>query len=86
MKVYVTRINAHNLDEQTYTKLLQTLEYCKNHDKYGNFNYRITNKIIRIFSPDITTAKKRGMYFKKRFNIFFNILSEATPMGGIENA
>jgi hypothetical protein len=76
MSYYVTRINARKLDEQTYAKLLETLEYCRTHDKHGNFNYHITNKIIRITSPDIKTAKKRGMYFKKRFNVFFNIIME----------
>jgi hypothetical protein len=73
---YVTRIDASKLDEQTYAKLLGTLEYCRTHDKSGNFNYRITNKIIRITSPDETTAKKRGYYFKKRFSLYFQILKE----------
>jgi hypothetical protein len=73
---YVTRIDASKLDEQTYAKLLETLDYCRTHDKHGNFNYRITNKIIRITSPDEKTAKLRGWYFKKKFGVHFNILKE----------
>jgi len=76
MSYYVTRINARSLDEQTYAKLLEALEYCRTHDKHGNFNYHIINKIIRITSPDEKTAKKRGYYLKKKFSLYFNIIKE----------
>jgi UDP-N-acetylmuramoylalanine-D-glutamate ligase len=76
MVKYITRIDANKLDEEKYKKLLETLEYCRIHDKYSNFNYIIANKIIRISSPDLIIAKKRGFYIKKKFQLFFNILKE----------
>jgi hypothetical protein len=74
--MFITRINARKLDENQYQKLLETLEYCRIHDKGKNFNYHITDRIIRIFSPDQITAKKRGYYFKQKFSLYFNILKE----------
>jgi hypothetical protein len=73
---YITRINFSKLDEDNKRKLKEALEYCKVHDKFQSFEYRITGETIRILSPDIKTAKKRGYYFKKKFDVYFNILIE----------
>jgi hypothetical protein len=76
MSYYITRINFANLNEEDKKKLKETLEYCRTHDKHGTFQYRITGETVRIISPDMETAKKRGYYFKKKFGVFFNILIE----------
>jgi hypothetical protein len=73
---YITRINFSKLDEETKNKVKQALEYCREHDKHGTFEYRITGETVRIISPDEKTAKKRGYYFKKKFGVYFNILIE----------
>jgi hypothetical protein len=73
---YITRINFSKLDEENRRKLRETLEYCRTHDKHGTFEYRITGETVRIFSPDEKTAKLRGWYFKKKFDVYFNILIE----------
>jgi hypothetical protein len=76
MTYYVTRIDFSKLSSQDKEKLIEALEYCRTHDKHGTFQYRITGETARIISPDMETAKKRGMYFKKKFGVFFNILIE----------
>jgi len=76
MSYYITRINFANLSEEDKKKLKETLEYCRTHDKHGTFQYRITGETVRIISPDMETAKKRGYYFKNKFNVYFNILIE----------
>jgi hypothetical protein len=73
---YITRINFSKLDEENRRKLRETLEYCRTHDKHGTFEYRITGETVRIISPDEKTAKLRGWYFKKKFDVYFNILKE----------
>jgi hypothetical protein len=76
MTYYVTRINFSKLSSQDKEKLMEALEYCRTHDKYGTFQYRITGETVRIISPDKKTAKLRGYYFKIKFNVYFNILME----------
>jgi hypothetical protein len=73
---YITRINFSKLSSQDKEKLIEALEYCRTHDKYGTFQYRITGETVRIISPDEKTAKKRGYYLKKKFSLYFNIIKE----------
>jgi hypothetical protein len=73
---YITRINFSKLDEDNKRKLKEALEYCKVHDKFQSFEYRITHETVRILSPDEKTAKKRGYYLKKKFSLYFNIIKE----------
>jgi hypothetical protein len=76
MTYYVTRIDFSKLSSQDKEKLMEALEYCRTHDKHGTFQYRITGETVRIISPDKKTAKLRGWYFKKKFDVYFNILIE----------
>jgi len=74
---YITRINAKALSPEDFQKLLETLEYCRTHDKHGTFNYTVHNRIIKISSPNKIQSFKRGMYFKKKFGVYFNVICEA---------
>jgi len=74
--MYVTRIDASNLSEEQFRKLLSALEYCSVHDKYGNFSYKVRDRIIKISSPDRSTAFKRGFYLKKKHDVSFLVIKE----------
>jgi hypothetical protein len=76
MSHYVTRIDTSKLDEESYGRLLKALEYCHEHDKFKSFEYRITGRVIRITSPNVEIAKKRGSYFRKKFGVYYNIIRE----------
>ena len=76
MKV-ITRISIKNLPEEDRERLMRTLEYCHEHDRYGTFNYKTDGKTyVYIISPDKQTAKKRGYYLKQKFGVFFGIIVE----------
>jgi Na+/phosphate symporter len=77
MNYYITRLNLKKLNEKEKQKLMKTLEYCKEHDKTGEFNYSLTENAAYITSKTREQALKRGMYFRKHFNVFFNIIIEA---------
>jgi Na+/phosphate symporter len=73
---YITRISLSKLSENEKEQVLKVLKYCREHDKTGDFNYTLTENAAYITSKTREQALKRGMYFKKRFNIYFNILIE----------
>ena len=76
MKV-MTRISIKKLSEEEKEELMRTLEYCHEHDRYGNFNYETDGETyVYIYSPNKNQAFKRGMYLKQKFGIFFNIIIE----------
>jgi len=70
---YITRINLSKLTEKEKEQVIKALEYCRMHDKFQSFEYGMIGETVRIFSPDKRTARKRGWYFYKRFNLHFNI-------------
>jgi len=73
----MTRISIKGLSEKEKEKLMRTLEYCHEHDRYGTFDYETDGETyVYIYSPDKETAKKRGYYLKQKFGVFFKSLRQ----------
>ncbi|MEM1820819.1 MAG: hypothetical protein QXU64_04445 [Thermofilaceae archaeon] len=82
-RYYVTYVDASSLSEEEWRLLLGALEYCRLHDKKRSFLYKVDEdrRTVRIISPDLETARKRGFYVKKRFNLRFKVVEELPPRG-----
>lgn len=66
---------AEKDDAEKFAKVIETLNYCVEHDKYRNFRYEVDDKGegIRIFSPQRQQAFKRGSMFHKKFGIHYQV-------------
>ena len=76
MSYYVTRLSLKELNEEEKQKLMEALEYCRLHDKTGEFNYMLTENAAYITSKTREQALKRGYYFKKKHKTHFSIIKE----------
>ncbi|MCR6693136.1 MAG: hypothetical protein MRT15_12140 [archaeon YNP-LCB-003-016] len=72
-KMWITEIYVGWMKEDELSKLVEALKYCKEHDKDGDFNYKFEGETLLILSPTKDKAHRRGMYFHKRFNVYYEV-------------
>jgi len=57
-------------DDPKRKKVLEACQYCQANDP--TFQYQ-PNEGIKIFSQNKNQAYKRGMYFHKKFGVYFEV-------------
>jgi len=65
-------------DPARFARLIQVLNFCIVRDKTKSFKYEVQQggEGIRIYSPTRDQAYKRGSYFKKKFEIGYQVVFE----------
>jgi hypothetical protein len=74
--VFKLRLDIRKLSEEDKDLLVEALEYCRSHDKTGDFRYAMTDRGVYIPCRSYEQAVKRGRYFKYKFNTPFMIIRE----------
>lgn len=74
--IFVTRISLKGLDEETRREVVEALEYCREHDKYGNFIYEVVGRTVYIRSSTRDQSLKRGGYFHRKFGLYYSVIIE----------
>ena len=73
-EVWVTEIYTGWMGEEDLARLTETLKYCEEHDRDGDFKYAFQDgETLVIYSPTRDKAYKRGMYLHKKFKVYFEV-------------
>lgn len=72
--MYTVRISLVNVDKDKREQIIKTCEYCREHDKFGSFNYAVFENSLLIECENKDIAHRRASYFKKKFDVYYNII------------